>query len=53
MSNAQNTNEMKDLNIIIRHIEALESKQENGNITMDEEVVLMRLVDKAEAILFS
>ena len=36
---------------IIRVIEALERKQDNGTITMDECTLLIRFIEKAEALL--
>jgi hypothetical protein len=36
------------MNALIRVIEQLEDKRENGNITMTEEVLLLRLIEQAE-----
>ena len=36
---------------IIRVIEALEAKQDRGTITMDESTLLIRFIEKAEALL--
>ena len=41
------------MTILINRIEELENKQDNGTITMNEEVLLCRLVEKVESILYA
>lgn len=36
------------MNALIRVISQLEDKRENGNITMTEEILLLRLIEQAE-----
>ena len=36
------------MNALLRVISQLEEKRENGNITMTEEIVLLRLIEQAE-----
>ena len=36
------------MNALLRVISQLEEKRENGNITMTEETVLLRLIEQAE-----
>lgn len=42
---------MKDLNLIIRQIEALEKLGDNR--TMDQDTLLIRLIEEAEQLLYS
>jgi hypothetical protein len=45
-----NNTTMKALNAILATISRLEEKQWNGSITMDEQVELLKLIEKAESM---
>jgi len=42
------TKKLNKMKALIRVIEQLEDKRENGNITMTEETLLIRLIEQAE-----
>ena len=41
------------MNKLIALIEALENKQENGTITMSEQAIFCKLIEKVEDMLYS
>ena len=40
------------LSLLIKKIEILEDKRDNGTITMDEETQLVKLIDRCEELLY-
>jgi len=45
-------NNMKAINILISQIEKLEAKRDAGTMTMDEETLLCRLIEKVEILIY-
>ena len=43
---------MKAINILISQIEKLEAKRDAGTMTMDEETLLCRLIEKVEILIY-
>tara|TARA_R110000851_G_scaffold330749_1_gene503953 strand:- start:1044 stop:1169 length:126 start_codon:yes stop_codon:yes gene_type:complete len=41
------------MTILINRIEELENKQDNGTITMNEEVLLNKLIERVESFLYA
>ena len=45
-------NNMKAINILISQIEKLEAKRDAGTMTMDEETLFCRLIEKVEILIY-